>query len=350
MNRRFGVVSLIGLLFAVLFLTGCQRPGEDIASASSEPSASATASASFSSSPSASPVVEAKDINVKAAEWVRLVTLNFQGVNKIPKECQNWTPTVDLTEAHYYYKATNKESTTAFGPDMGKEPCEIAINLVERMYRDSMLLVDVAHRRGLIDFRASEMADQVSKYNDASSEERQKLADTVLGWYANSNRVLTVVHHKGGYRSNVVSASSGTPVTQSVRSTKASNVLVGSDRKTGKVEGSDRLNCGLQDFVPDHPIQPPTSPPTSPPTLQPKDPSQDPGPQGNAPQGGGHNDTDGPGSPNPSPTFPSSPHTNPPAPSPSPTHQSTPPPPPATGAPDPSHAPSTCVPAPGDTC
>jgi len=89
---------------------------------------------------------------------------------------------------------------------------------------------------------------------------------------------------------------------------------------------------------------------TPPNCLQPKDPSQDPGPQGNAPQGGGHNDTNGPGSPNPSPTFPSTPHTNPPAPSPTPTQPSTPPPPPATGAPDPSHAPSTCVPAPGDSC
>jgi len=48
-----------------------------------------------------------------------------------------------------------------------------------------------------------------------------------------------------------------------------------------------------------------------------KDPSQDPAAQGNAPQGGGHNDTNGPGSPNPSPTFPSTPHTNPPAPQPS---------------------------------
>ncbi len=80
------------------------------------------------------------------------------------------------------------------------------------------------------------------------------------------------------------------------------------------------------------------------------DPSHDPANNGNAPEGGGHNDTNGPGVQNPPPTFSPNPYTPPPAPSAPPT-TSRPDPvtPPATGAPAPSQAPTTCVPPPGKT-
>jgi len=75
-------------------------------------------------------------------------------------------------------------------------------------------------------------------------------------------------------------------------------------------------------------------------------------PPGNNPDGnqpGGHNDTDGPGIPNPEPTFPNTPYTPPPAPQPTQTPRPDPVEPPATGAPHPTEAPTTCVPAPGHT-
>ena len=91
-----------------------------------------------------------------------------------------------------------------------------------------------------------------------------------------------------------------------------------------------RADCSNPGLVrPPRPHRPPsTTPPTPNPKCPPsmpygsppfcKDgPEHDPAAQGNAPTGGGHNDTDGPGVYQPTqPTFPSSPHTNPPTPSP----------------------------------
>ncbi|MDB5177810.1 MAG: hypothetical protein JWO61_193 [Candidatus Saccharibacteria bacterium] len=112
---------------------------------------------------------------------------------------------------------------------------------------------------------------------------------------------------------------------------------------------TDNPGCPHCGPPPPHHVCPPGWFGTWPNCLQPKDPNQDPGPQGNAPEGGGNNDNNGPGSPNPQPTFPSTPYTTPPAPTSTPSPQSTPPPPPATGAPGPTEAPSTCVPPPGKT-
>ena len=84
------------------------------------------------------------------------------------------------------------------------------------------------------------------------------------------------------------------------------------------------------------------------------DPSKQPGP-GKAPNGAGKNADPGPGVPNPSPTFPSAPHTNPTTPEPSKVPRPDPVPPAATGAPAPSNpgttaSPGTCIAAPGRPC
>jgi hypothetical protein len=103
--------------------------------------------------------------------------------------------------------------------------------------------------------------------------------------------------------------------------------------------------------TPTNPTPTPTPQPTCPPDMPhgtwpvcKDDPSNQPdgdNPDGNHP--GGHNDTDGPGDPNPEPTFPSTPHTNPPAPTPSsipddstpaPTNQPTPDPEPSSNPSD----------------
>ena len=102
---------------------------------------------------------------------------------------------------------------------------------------------------------------------------------------------------------------------------------------------------------------PKTCPPSMPHGVWPickDDPSKQPGP-GKAPNGAGKNADPGPGVPNPSPTFPSAPHTNPAPPEPVKSSRPDPVQPPATGAPAPSNpgtsaGPGTCIAAPGRPC
>lgn len=239
MKKRLwiGIVLLVviaGGLAGFKLITNLPFSGKDV-----DVAAAAKLPASVATAP-------ADNINKEAAAWVRLLYINFKDTDKVPAKITIWKSDEDLSEAHYYNVEVNKESNTAFGPDMGKTPEEVSTNMVERMYRDPSLLATVARDLKLTSFEDSAQAKVVVELeNDA--EKRRALANEVLGWYANPGLELTIEKHKGAYSSDEMS-SDGT--TSSVTSSGASNVLVATDEKTGKVKNQRRLDCGLQDFKP----------------------------------------------------------------------------------------------------
>lgn len=281
-------------------------------------------------------------LNKEAATWVRLVYMNFKGSDEVPDKITNWKSSEDLSTVHFYNKETNKESKTAFGPDMGKTPEKVSMNLVERLYRDPALVATVARDLKLTSFKNSEQAKVISELeNDAAK--RRTLANKVLGWYANPDLELTIEKHKGGYSSDVMS---GSGTTSSVKSNGTSNVLTATDEKSGKVMSQRRLDCGGQVFKPSKPNTPKGGCKhncTTPPCIEipgngvsecnPKDPSQSTQSQGNNKPGGGGTapaQTDPVGPPaggTPPPTY-----TPAPAPTPTPVRTTTPTQPPEGGS------------------
>ena len=359
MRDKRRLAPFIGLItMAAVVLSGCNPLNH-----SSDPSASPTTSVTPSNiapstSPAASPS-EKQQVNQQAATWVRLIASNFEGVKTVPAACQNWTPTVDLTTAHFYATARNKEEAGAFGPDMGKDPCTVARNVVERVYRDPMLSLDVAGDLGFVKTPASQQAAQVSKYYNAPFQAREALANQVLGWYAAPSHVLRIVNTTVAYQSNGAQSKGGVATTFASRSTQKSTVLQTVDKNTGRVKNNRRLNCGFQKFVPKPPPGPPHGPPPPPP---PGGCAYGTTPSGlckKSPNPGDY--VYPPGKPKASVSGPadkqppvvhtqSNPAATPtikaPGASPSPTKYS-PPPPPVTGAPAPSQAPTSCVNPPG---
>lgn len=300
----------------------------------------------------------ADSLNNEAATWVRLLYLNFKGTNEVPEEISGRNLPVDLSTVHYYNKETNKESKTAFGPDMGKTPEDVSTNLVERLYRDPALLATVARDLKLTSFKNSEQAKIISELeNDA--DKRRALANEVLGWYANPDLELTIKKHEGGYSSDTMS---GNGTTSDTTSSGESNVLVATDEKTGKVKNQRRLDCGFQDFKPVKPKPKPTPKKPKAKCVEiPNNGVYDCGAknvrkstqlQGNNKTGGGgkaptQTDSQGP----PAAGTPPAAYDPPPKPAPKKTPRPAPPPPSETEAPPPSEPETTCIPSPGkDNC
>lgn len=301
---------------------------------------------------------EEESLNEEAATWVRLLYLNFKGTDEVPAKISEWKPSENLSTVHFYNKETDKESKTAFGPDMGKTPEDVSTNLVERLYRDPALLATVARDLKLTSFKNSEQAKIISELeNDA--DKRRALANEVLGWYANPDLELTIRKHEGGYSSDTMS---GNGTTSDTTSSGESNVLVATDEKTGKLKNQRRLDCGFQDFKPKPKPKPKKPKPTPTPCVEipgngvydcgAKDVRKSTQLQGNNKTGGGgkaptQTDSQGP----PAAGTPPATYDPPPKPAPKKTPRPTPPPPSETEAPPPSEPETTCIPSPGkDNC
>lgn len=331
-------------------------------------------SASSTPSPTPSASATAATLNAKAANWVKSMTLNFEGVTDLPAKCAAYQPTVDLTEIHWYARDTSKESPEAFGTSMGDNPCDISINRVERAYRDPFYVLQKANEIKAVDpsfdftaYTPDQQATRVTELQNAPFAEREALADKVLGWYSDPSRVLKIEQKNEAYASAGASTGSGVVTSAASQADKASTVVTTADRKTGATLKQDRENCGDQPYKPTPP--PPPSTTTQTPTctstqtgtwpncLEKKHPTLDPARRGNAPAGGGTNIDPGPGTyvaPSEMVHPPSSPYVAPAAPA-----VTTPPvgstpdpapaPPPQVSAP-PASAPATgCAPAPGMT-
>jgi hypothetical protein len=308
------IASIVALLTLVAFATGSavlHRPAA--------PTAKETPSAS--SSPSASPTATPVTLNAKAANWVRSMALNFEGVTDLPAKCQNYVPTVDLTEIHWYARDDSKESPGAFGTSMGDNPCDIAINRVERAYRDPFYVLQKANEIKEVDpsfdfvtYTSDQQATRVTELQNAPFAEREALADKVLGWYSDPSRVLKIEQKNEAYVSAGATSSGSVVTAVDSQDNKASTVVTTADRKTGQVIKQDRVNCGDQPYKP-------TPPPTTPPTCV---SAHGPGwtgtypickdPWTNDPQAQGHNKPGGGGVAPPVTTGPSAPAAgNPPA-------------------------------------
>ncbi len=213
----------------------------------------------------------ATTLNAKAANWVRSMTLNFAGVTELPAKCQNYVPSVDLTQIHWYARDDAKESPDAFGTSMGNNPCDIAINRVERAYQDPFYVLEKANEIKAVDpsfdfapYTPDQQAARVTELQNAPFTEREALADKVLGWYSDPSRVLKIDQVNGAYTSSGASSVGGIVTTVASSADKSSIVVTTYDRKTGAVQKQDRANCGDQPYKPAPPI---TTPPTTPPTT-----------------------------------------------------------------------------------
>lgn len=233
-----------------------------------------TPDVSVSAEPSPSPSPQVATLDEKASVWVKMLLSNFENPGTDVGACVDYKVTVDLTEVHYYFKERNKETEGAFGPDFGSTPCEVSVNLVERLYRDPMLLADKAVEWGIDG--ADNSPEAVIELENAPFEVREQLANKVLGFYANPDYVLSIEQRDEAYSSRSASAEDGVPSTSESSSDKESNVLVTKDEESGDTIKEDRLDCGLQDYGPPPPT-PPTTPPvvTPPPTTPPLTPKSD---------------------------------------------------------------------------
>lgn len=197
-------------------------------------------------------VSSAVTIKGEATTWVQTLVVKFKGMNKVPAKCANYVPEVDLNAVHLYVQEANKETPTAFGPEMGTKPCDVTIALVERMYRDPALLLADAKRLKLVKFEQKNRVKEINALK-ADADKRRELTNQVLGWYANTNHAFVVEEHSGSYKSDAMSS---TGAVSAVSANKKSTVMTVVDRRTGKIKTQRRLDCGFQDFKPDKPRKP----------------------------------------------------------------------------------------------
>lgn len=291
MNHNARPGALVAVIVAVvLTVSGC---GAGFGfSASPNPSVSASASVGPSTSPSATPSVqptlsEKEKVTAEFQEWTRLMVVNFKGVTTIPKDCLNTTFAVDLTAPEFYRTRGGKETAGAFGPSMGKNPCEVSRNTAERLARDSSLLVAKANETGVENTKPADVAAKVTKLHNGPYQDRLELARKVLGWYTDPNHELTIVKKDGVYTSNTMK---GDGTTATSYGNKPSTVLETRDRRNGKLVKGDRLDCGMQNFKPGVPkgYKPPKPGEEIPKLtkLSPKKASQHPANTGDAPSDG----------------------------------------------------------------
>lgn len=354
MNRKIGLAPLIGLLVLLVFLTGCKRPGEEeIKPVADESSTAPTSSPSASPSPDDEETVEEPEDDGTAGvknkdgkrETVPLVTSAPgdssadttsdtdtppslpKGICAILKDWQSLVDCVEDNQFNWYIDAVNERETKT-----GFDWSDIKRWAVAKTAKGNAPEVRVIRVYG----------------NSVSNTEARKRAVELIG---NAGNRLQIVRQPDCF-ANTRGLELGVmedfvycpPGSREVRVS-----LTPLRIKKGKVIGLLETGSGV--FVdcqnvhwippviktpddiqtvcysncnpgPDctHDCQPPPEecPPgqtgTPPNCLEVKHPGEDPGPQGNAPEGGGHNDTDGPGDQTPEPTFPDSPHTNPPPP------------------------------------
>lgn len=204
-------------------------------------------------------------IKNEATTWVQTLVVKFKGINKVPAKCATYSPKVDLTKVHLYVQEANKESTTAFGPEMGSKPCDVTIQLVERMYRDPALLLADAKRLKLVKYNEKDLVKEINALK-ADAGKRRDLTNKVLGWYANANNAFTLEDYTGSYASDVMSSNGAVSAVSSRRNSKVFTVV---DRRTGKIKAQRRLNCGWQEFIPSKPHKPIKPTPTHKPKCVP---------------------------------------------------------------------------------
>ncbi len=190
----------------------------------------------------------------EAQEWVRRMVTHFAGVTTIPAECQMAKFSVDLTVPEYYTFRPGKESATAFAPDLGKEPCEMSRNYVERLFRDSSLVVTKLRSTGAEVIPPEQQVARTDELFKGGFAARRDAARKVLAWYTSEDpyRQLTIEQRDGPYASNNMTGGSpgSAPTVNTTASNKPSTVIVTTDTTTGKVVKMDRANCGPQDFAP----------------------------------------------------------------------------------------------------
>lgn len=270
LKPRSGRAAFAAVVVALLLAITAGIIGYSGSNSDASPSPSATTETS--SSPSPSPSATTDELNAKAATWVLAMYLNFEDAGEPPTECAAYEPDVDLTEIHYYATEEDKESVTAFGPDMGDTPCEVTQNYVERLYKDPFFVLKKAKEIKEVDpsfdfevYSPEEQASVVRALADAPFSEREALADQVLGWYADSSRVLSLSEVDGAYTSEGAdTAEDGTTTSHSSEGDKSSTVMTVKDRDTGETVKEDRADCGGQPY---HRVTPPVEPPTTPPTT-----------------------------------------------------------------------------------
>ncbi|MGB3023843.1 MAG: hypothetical protein WBB39_03495 [Candidatus Saccharimonadales bacterium] len=241
----------------------------------------------------AQPTDDQKSVaTAEAQEWVRRLVSHFAGVTTIPAECQMAKFSVDLTVPEYYTFRPGKESATAFAPDLGKEPCEIARNYVERLFRDSSLAVTKLRSIGVEVIPPEQQVARTDELFKGGFAARRDAARKVLAWYTSEDpyRQLTIEQRDGPYASNNMTGGSpsSAPTVNTTASNKPSTVIVTTDTTTGKVVKMDRANCGPQDFAPLPPGFVVPEPGEEIP-LELKIVAQEPASRGNAGNGGGRN-------------------------------------------------------------
>lgn len=355
---RQGVAIALGAVVA-LTTTACAPSyieGAPAVATTGTSSASASATPTPTPTPTVAPTLSEKEaVAAEAKEMVRQMVVNFKGVTTIPEECLDATFSVDLTTSEFYRNRGGKESAGAFGPSIGKTPCAVSKNRVERYLRDSSLLVTKANEIAAVDkksgikaIKSTDVARKVVELHNGPYQDRLELARKVVGWYTSPSRELSIVKKDGVYTSNTMK-DDGTTTTS--YGNKPSDVVETRDRKTGDVVKGDRINCGDQDYKPGIPkgYKPP-KPGEEITKLTPKNVGHHPSNTGDAPSDGwnpaSEEDDDSytpPGGGEPQPDY-----TAPAAPKPKPSPREDPPP---SAAPKPTATPTVPItPPPADDC